>query len=78
MNSHVASPVSYTHLDVYKRQVDYQTKEPVRLQIQGRHDPAILHRARVVIDSVTALGLLDLCCTNQAYQGMKKGECRCV
>lgn len=63
---------------IFKEQdtVDYQTKEPVRLQIQGRHDPAILHRARVVIDSVTALGLLDLCCTNQAYQGMKKGECQ--
>ena len=28
--------------------------------IQGRHDPAILHRARVVVDSVTAIGLVDL------------------
>ena len=30
------------------------------LVINGRHDPAIVHRARVVVDSVTALALCDL------------------
>ena len=30
------------------------------LQIRGRHDPAIVHRARVVVDSVTAMVLCDL------------------
>ena len=30
------------------------------LQIQGRHDPAIIHRARVVVDSMTALTLCDM------------------
>ena len=30
------------------------------LRIAGRHDPAIVHRARVVVDSVTALALCDL------------------
>ena len=30
------------------------------LRIAGRHDPAIVHRARVVVDSVTALVLCDL------------------
>ena len=30
------------------------------IQINGRHDPAIVHRARVVADSVTALALYDL------------------
>ena len=30
------------------------------LRIRGRHDPAIVHRARVVVDSVTALVLCDL------------------
>lgn len=39
--------------------IDRQTKENVTLQIQGRHDPAIIHRARVVVDSVLALGILD-------------------
>ncbi|MBR2926470.1 MAG: chorismate synthase [Clostridia bacterium] len=36
------------------------TMEPQRLQIQGRHDPAIIHRARVVVDSVAALCIADL------------------
>ncbi len=30
------------------------------LEIKGRHDPAIIHRARIVVDSVTALVLADL------------------
>ena len=29
------------------------------LTLTGRHDPAIVHRARVVADSVTALVLCD-------------------
>lgn len=46
---------------IYKPQatIDRNTKESVTLQIEGRHDPAIIHRARVVVDSVLALGLLD-------------------
>ena len=60
---------------IFKKQdtVDYQSKQPVKLQIQGRHDPAILHRARVVIDSVCALGLLDLYCAGNALQAQVKG-----
>ena len=47
---------------IYKKQqtVDFIRKENADLQIEGRHDPAILHRARVVADSVTALALYDL------------------
>lgn len=33
---------------------------PTTLQIVGRHDPAIVHRARIVADSVVALVLCDL------------------
>lgn len=46
---------------IYKQQetVDMNTMENTSLQIQGRHDPAIIHRARVVADSVTALVLCD-------------------
>ena len=36
------------------------TGEETSLRISGRHDPAIVHRARVVVDSVTALALCDL------------------
>ena len=47
---------------IYKQQdtVDFFAKENASLQIAGRHDPAILHRAHIVADSVTALVLYDL------------------
>ena len=47
---------------IYKAQqtVDMFKKENADLQIQGRHDPAIVHRARIVADCVTALTLYDL------------------
>lgn len=46
---------------IYKEQqtVNMNTGENTTLQIQGRHDPAIVHRARVVADSITALVLCD-------------------
>ena len=46
---------------IYKEQqtVDLNTLENTTLQIHGRHDPAIVHRARVVADSITALVLCD-------------------
>ncbi len=40
--------------------VDLSTAENVELTLNGRHDPCIVHRARVVQDSLTALVLLDL------------------
>ena len=39
--------------------VNLATQEKATLEIKGRHDPAILHRARVVVDSITALVLCD-------------------
>ncbi len=46
---------------IYKEQntVDLNTSEDTTLIINGRHDPAIIHRARVVIDSAVALCLCD-------------------
>jgi len=43
-----------------QRTVNLLTGENASLQISGRHDPAIIHRARVVVDSITALTLCDL------------------
>ena len=40
--------------------IDLETLENVSLSVHGRHDPAIIHRARVVVDSVAALALCDL------------------
>ena len=39
--------------------VDFLKGEDAKLLLQGRHDPAVVHRARVVVDSVTALTLCD-------------------
>lgn len=40
--------------------VDLVNGQNTTLTLQGRHDPAIIHRARVVVDSVAALVLCDL------------------
>lgn len=40
--------------------VDYAAKENAILNLQGRHDPCILHRARAVADAMTAIALVDL------------------
>jgi chorismate synthase len=40
--------------------VDIATRENTTLSITGRHDPAIVHRARIVIDAVTAIAVYDM------------------
>ena len=40
--------------------VDLAKGQNTTLNLAGRHDPAIIHRARVVVDSVVALVLCDL------------------
>ena len=46
---------------IYKEQqtVDMRDMSNTELVIKGRHDPAIIHRARVVVDSAAALVLCD-------------------
>lgn len=43
-----------------QKSIDLKTLENADLQIKGRHDPSIIHRARVVVDSMTALVLYDV------------------
>lgn len=47
---------------IYKVQdtVDIYSETNSVLQIKGRHDPAIIHRARVVVDSMTAIVIYDM------------------
>lgn len=47
---------------IYKPQntVDFINKQNKKLEITGRHDPAIIHRARVVVDSAVALAVCDM------------------
>lgn len=40
--------------------VDFMNGKNAVLEIKGRHDPAIIHRARVVVDSMTALVVADM------------------
>lgn len=46
---------------IYKEQdtVDMSKNENAKLKIAGRHDPTIIHRARIVVDSVSALVIYD-------------------
>lgn len=47
---------------IYKMQntIDFINGENAQFTIKGRHDPAIIHRARVVVDSAVALALCDM------------------
>ncbi|MBE6968812.1 MAG: chorismate synthase [Ruminococcaceae bacterium] len=47
---------------IHKEQqtVDMEKQENARLTVRGRHDPAIIHRVRAVVDAVTAIVLCDL------------------
>lgn len=47
---------------IYKTQktVDFMEKKDADLQIEGRHDPCIVHRACVVADSLCAMVIADL------------------
>lgn len=57
---------------IYKKQntVNIKTHENEELQIVGRHDPAIIHRARIVVDSMIAIGLVDLFVERYGYMWM--------
>lgn len=46
---------------IYKTQdtIDMFKNENAKLNIQGRHDPAIIHRARIVVDSVASFVIYD-------------------
>lgn len=58
---------------IFKTQntVNLNTMENDKLTLTGRHDPAIFHRARVVVDSMIALALLDLCIEQYGMEWMR-------
>lgn len=60
---------------IYKSQntIDFIKKENTELMIHGRHDPAIIHRARVVVDSITALILCDMLALRYGTDFLKNG-----
>ncbi len=52
--------------------VDFIDREDVDYPGKGRHDPCIVHRARVVVDSVCALVLADLLTQRYGTEGFWK------
>jgi chorismate synthase len=40
--------------------IDFRNMTETVLESKGRHDPAIVHRARIVIDAVTAIAIYDM------------------
>ena len=60
---------------IYQEQntVDFVKKDNLSLTIHGRHDPAIVHRARVVVDSMTALILCDMLALRFGTDFLKNG-----
>lgn len=48
--------------------VDLLKNKTTQVKIKGRHDPCIVHRAITVIDSVVAMGLLDLLVERYGYE----------
>ena len=54
-----------------QKTVNYDTKENIEFELSGRHDPAIFHRARVVVDAMTACCILDLCAEKYGTDWMR-------
>lgn len=47
-------------LSIEQETVDLQNKANTTLASKGRHDPCIVHRARIVVDCITALAVCDI------------------
>ena len=47
-------------LSMEQNTVDINTKQNAKLVSKGRHDPCIVHRARIVVDCMTALTVCDV------------------
>lgn len=46
-----------------QKTVDISTMQDTTLAARGRHDPCIVHRAEVVVESITALVIADMLCS---------------
>ncbi len=72
----VLSTVIKPTASIFKEQatVDLTTGQAATLRLKGRHDPCILPRARVVQDSMVALGLVDLLTQSAGLAWQRKGS----
>lgn len=51
--------------------VNYKTMENEKLEITGRHDPAIIHRARAVVDAMTAIAIAEELTQRYGYMWLR-------
>ena len=56
-----------------QKTVDFVNMKETELEIKGRHDPAIIRRACVIVDSVASLCVCDLLCQKYGTDVLKKG-----
>lgn len=54
--------------------VNVATETNATLAVKGRHDPAIVHRARIVVDAVTAIAVYDMLAGRFGTDYFVKGE----
>lgn len=59
-----------------QKTVDLISEENTELMIHGRHDPAIIHRARAAVDAVCAVVLCDFLVGRYGYE-QKQGDKEC-
>lgn len=50
-------------ISIEQKTVDIKNRTDALLLSKGRHDPCIVHRARIVVDCITAITVADLLCT---------------
>ncbi len=53
-----------------QKTIDFGKMENTEICIQGRHDPAIVHRARAAVDAMTAFVIADLICQRHGYKAL--------
>ena len=58
---------------IFKKQqtVNLSRKQNAEIELTGRHDPAIIHRARVVVDAMAALTIADFLVTRFGTDALK-------
>jgi chorismate synthase len=54
-----------------QQSVNQSTKEPISLNVEGRHDPAIVNRAVHVVNAMTAYGILEMICQSEGRQWIR-------
>ncbi|MBR5472886.1 MAG: chorismate synthase [Clostridia bacterium] len=57
-----------------QKTVDINTMSDTTLAARGRHDPCIVHRAEVVVESMTALVIADMLCSKFGTDWLAKFE----